>query len=230
MAFNAGIAPFEDTHFRRALATAYGQPEVPGLIPPEILGSTNMYEPMTSGSNALELLQRSQYSESIDKIELVFHEWVQGRWMAQWNRLEGRWQSELGLRTEYSVVDPFSYSDMLQQGEIGIVIDLIETSYPDPHAILGEFGLMFGRSSDAESFRRLRSMIDEAASEADLVKRTNAYSDIDRYIINQGFAIPIFWTSSDHYYVLQPWVHGFNHPRWGGSMFKDVWFDETYPR
>ena len=138
---------------------------------------------MTRGLSALELLQRSQYGESVDEIELVFHEWVQGRWLSEWNTLAGRWQTELGLQSEYSVIDPFSYADMLQQGEIEIIIGLVEAAYPDPHAILGEFSSMFGRSREAESFQPLRSMIDEASGEADLVKRANMYADIDPYII-----------------------------------------------
>ena len=93
------------------------------------------------------MLQRSQYGDSVDEIELVFHEWVQGQWLSQWNKLEGRWQTELGLQSEYSVIDPSSYADMLQRGEIEIVIELLEATYPkDPSHPMAEgagFGSMF---------------------------------------------------------------------------------------
>ncbi len=69
-------------------------------------------------------------------------------------------------------------------------------------------------------------MLGEALIEPDSSKRLEMYSDIERYILDQALAIPVFDSISNTYILLQPWVRGFDVPRYGGSIFKNVWFED----
>ena len=98
--------------------------------------------------------------------------------------------------------------------------------YPDPDSVLRVFESAFGPGSGDPEVSRLLSA---ARSEADLLKRQELYVAAEEYILEHALALPLLVNWADPEMLVQPWVHDFNMKRFGGSVFQDVWFDDTAP-
>jgi len=75
----------------------------------------------------------------------------------------------------------------------------------------------------------VEQMLRDAASRLDEAARLEQLADLEQHILDEALALPLYWTTPTAGYRLQPWVHGFNVPKYGGSIFADVWFDDTAP-
>ncbi len=84
-------------------------------------------------------------------------------------------------------------------------------------------------SSSAMAVLSLRHMLDDAAFESDEAARLEKYLDIERYILDNALAIPLLWSPDRTTVWMQPWVNGYNPPKYYGSRYKDVWIDTSHP-
>ena len=73
------------------------------------------------------------------------------------------------------------------------------------------------------------AMFRDASSEQDEVERRSKYVELEQRLIDDAIVLPVRWWSGESSYGFQSWVNGFHWPKYGGSKFKDVWFDETAP-
>lgn len=104
------------------------------------------------------------------------------------------------------------------------------TTYPHPQASVIDFQELFGEMAESEELEQIRDMTQRAASEADLVTALDLYAQLEQHLLDNALVVPLRLYSGTWYYVqVQPWVHGYAVGRYGGSSFKDVWFDDTYP-
>ena len=50
-----------------------------------------------------------------------------------------------------------------------------------------------------------------------------------QHISDQALVVPMFATTDTRRALVQPWLRGFDPPRYQGSRFKDVWIDMDHP-
>ncbi len=72
-------------------------------------------------------------------------------------------------------------------------------------------------------------MMSDAAAELDNAERQRKYEEIEQHILDQALAIPLQALDAHRDLLIQSWVHDLDFPRYHGSAFRDVWFDETAP-
>ena len=101
--------------------------------------------------------------------------------------------------------------------------------FHDAYAVLNVLPTIFGGDQPSEEFETARLMLSSAASENDTVRRLELYSEVEEYMLDQALVLPITWSVSGESAHLKPWVHGYTIPKYGGSRFRDVWFDDTAP-
>ena len=105
-----------------------------------------------------------------------------------------------------------------------------QTTYPHPQASVIDFQELFGESAESEELEQIKEMTQRAASEADLVTALDLYAQLEQHLLDNALVVPLHLFAGTKFYVrVQPWVHGYEVGRYGGSRFKDVWFDDTYP-
>ncbi len=239
LAFNTGLEPYDDLHFRRALFAASDiealaeeldrdvgrtllRPEIAGYNP-ELAGIG--YDPNLATRNA----EQSRYGDELDEITLKFEEWLAGDYTAEFKAIANNWEDALGIETQYRHVDPSYYQRRLAEGKIQMVFQTTRPEYPDPSKVLNPFGSIFGKGDSSAQHQIVEGMIRKASSEPDPVVRLRLYSDIEAYILDEALAMPMFWPSEGYYIQVQPWVKGLIFPKYGGSRFKHVRIDTSHP-
>lgn len=124
----------------------------------------------------------------------------------------------------------YDYIDQFDVGELEMKENFIFTRYPDPHTVLGMFDSMFGKPQISPEYAEAERMLHEASAEADAVKRIEKYVELERYILEQGLALPMFWRLDGYSWRVQPWVNDLQFPKYYRSMLKDVWIDASHPQ
>ena len=66
-------------------------------------------------------------------------------------------------------------------------------------------------------------------SEQDAAKRSLLCEEIRQYVADEALVVPMFATTGTRRALVQPWLRGFDPPRYQGSRFKDVWIDMDHP-
>ena len=122
------------------------------------------------------------------------------------------------------------FQQLLDDGQI-----LMRPLQPSPihpvnEAVIDSFAVAFGTAKDGGEFEDLKNRLNIAATELDPVERSAMYADIERRALERALVVPLLVGYPERQIILQPWVHGFNLKRFGGSVFHDVWFDDTAPQ
>ena len=234
--FNPSVPPFDDPEFRRALnhsSDLNAVYEVPVqwdavLVPPRLTASRLSTDPVRRDEKlAVSSLARSEYSERGHEFQFtlysgfdIFHGERLGRLFAGWEEFSGM---QVKLVVEQ---DPERLKELRATENNAIRWFEVQPIYPDPYAVLHVFENPFGPGSgDPEVVRRIRT----AQSESDMVNRLRLFGEAEQYILNESLALPLLVDWRDSEMVIQPWVHDFDLKRFGGSVFHDVWFDESAP-
>ncbi len=69
----------------------------------------------------------------------------------------------------------------------------------------------------------------DAAAEPDASTRLDLYREIEAYVIDEAIAVPLLWSNNIARATMQPWIHGYERPKYHGSRFVDVWIDRAHP-
>ena len=240
LALNPSVPPMDDVHFRRAIILAADRTKLfsgetspkPVIVPPRLMD----YERRVTGTVAdIAVAKReintSVYALNLPEIELTMYtDYAQGHERLL-EDLFALWSDELGFQAELKRIKAFEETLSMRDGaQLPIRSILIRPIYPDPYAVLRVFDGAFGtgggtKANDDEVVKLLR----RAKSEADPKVRRTLYDQLKQRIIDEALALPLLADRFDFEVLLQPWVNGFNLKRFGGSIFHDVWFDDTAP-
>ena len=116
-------------------------------------------------------------------------------------------------------------------GEYGAVMRVLYGNFihPVPHNVLARFGTLFLDDQQDGHYATVRSMLEAAAAEPDPQERQEMYLKTEEYVLANALVLPLDAGYATEMAVVQPWVHGFVNPGQGGSVFHNVWFDNTAP-
>ncbi len=242
LAFNSSLPPYDDVHFRRALVGAVDVEAMLAVAFPEsgFERSSSILPPNFSGHNSsVEVIQfdldfaaselnASKYPDEIADISLTYHNDGRGLTAAEFETLARSWQSALGIDAEMRFVGIFEYAETFDDGEIEMIRLRVTPSYPDPSALLGVFDSLFGEHNPTSDLAGVEALLSAASSERDVAVRLEMYRDIEQRVLDDALAFPIKWNLAGECVRVQPWVHGYSIPKFGGSRFKDVWIDVTH--
>ena len=240
LAFNPAVPPMDDVHFRRLLVSAAetysiiegeGQGEY-AIVPPRLTGSTSRATAgATRESEQVQTqLGESQYAGRMSDIEIVMY--TDGyRFEPRLQSLFDLWSESLGIRAELRFIETFEeYQSMRDGARVPMRVFAVGPIYPDAYTVLKLFDGTFGSGSGSTSSdETLVNLLKQSRSEPDPRVRRDLYAELERYILNEALALPLYVDWRDTLAVTQPWVHGYNPKRFASSTFHKVWFDETAP-
>ena len=121
------------------------------------------------------------------------------------------------------------FQKLLQEGQIHMLPLQLSPAHPIHESVIESFGVAFGAVNDSGEFAKLRKLLKYASTELDPVERRAKYAEIERHALERALVVPLFVGYLEDQVLLQPWVNGFNPKRFGGSVFHDVWFDDSAP-
>ena len=161
---------------------------------------------------------------------IEFSTYLWGQFEEEVNILSSGWSESLDIQMIYVPLVENSYWKAMDEGTLQVIGFYIKPSYPDPYAVLGAFESIFGAGDSSPENVLLQSLLREAATEIDAAARLEKYSSFEQHLLDDAIVLPIRWrTGQTMVHRFQPWVHGFEYPKYPGSIFKDVWLDETAP-
>ena len=239
--FNTALAPFDDVHFRRALvlaidvdllADSLDREPAKGLILPELTNIENVATPLKfdpeSAASELKLAQSSE--ARITDFVVKFQTWSHGQFEEEFEIIASDWNRHLGITAEYETMTIEKFNELTDAGNIQMMVLLVAGSFPGPGAIMDDIDFTTGGAAeiDEDAIAAIR-MLETASATTDIVERNLLYTEVGQHALDTALVLPLFWHRDELSHRLQPWVQDFQVPKYGGSRFKDVWFDETAP-
>ena len=232
LVFNPELPPFNDINFRRAIVSVSDSSIfAPGITVPiatKVLPPSLQHPDSGAPHVSFDLETAGDYmAKSSYSLEqpIVYRSEDQGWFFQTLGRLFDQWQTELSVNVFKSRDDgsvPLSKQQMK--------LKFYSPSFPDAYAVLASIPDVFGTTNSSAEFVELRRLINNAAAEADAVERARKYDVAETYILDQALVLPIWNFESPFHHKVQPWIHNFQIPRYSGSVFHRMEFDETAPK
>ena len=234
--FNANQPPFDDPSFRRALALSVGHHlfdhfassiyAAHGLVPPGFPGySDGIAVPDADPELAVKELEESDYIDETIRFEPLWDGFLEEEFQA----IIESWSSTLGIDATYEPLTNAEYLRKKENGTLQMIGFEVKAAYPDPYSVFRVFAEFFQDGDVSEEWKQVSQMLSEAVAEQDAARQYEKYADLEQHLIDTSLVIPMRWYTGENEYTFQTWVNDFNWPKYGGSKFKDVWFDETAP-
>ena len=242
LTFNPAHPPLDDVNFRRALVKSADP--VWRRNPDREVSNTNRLAPAsvapvnsavsgfdTDLTAAKEDLEKSAYSGNTDELDLSIHVTFAGLLDNYHPMIFDIWRDDLGVEVDIREFD--TSSDEVPLWPLLEDVQITEVRYsfvePLPEGVLREFSEAFGDENKSAEFAEIGRMLLDAESELDAAARQGKYEDIEQRILDEALALPILALDTYQQLVVQPWVHDLHYPRYHGSVFHNVWLDETAP-
>lgn len=240
MVLNAAAPPFDDINFRRAaaafaqLATYGGATDDTARLITEELTSLQptakfiRYDKEMAESQ----LAASKYANTEEAWEAV----VMHSGASFFTRIEDpsfrSWAQELNITLEddHYGVETLDELDGRNNNRYHLRVFDVSPRYPDPATVLSVLADPFGTLNRAPEFDELDVMLRDAATESDAVTRHEKYLAIEDFVADNALVIPIRVIRPAPTYRVHSWVHGFDPPKFAGSIFHKVWLDGTGPK
>ena len=229
--FNPEVAPFDGLNFRRAIVSAS---DTSIFKPGDDLPVAKRIVPASlrhAGADASRLpfnpdVGREYWDDSSDSTmpPIVFYDENPGWYAYMFRQLFNQWHAELGVNVIIS--SSLQLSDVPRRS---MLFAIHSPPYPDVHAVLSPIPTIFGVNTSPEMIE-LSKQLEEAAAELDAVERARKYLAAENYALDQALVLPIWSFEAPWSHIVQPWVRGFTIPRYAGSVFEKVSFDETAPK
>ncbi len=237
--FNPSLPPFDDVHFRRAVVAAS---DISAMFDPfPIRWERRLIHPaLTSEPSGVlgiefsqeyadEELSQSKYAQSFDQFPVTYYSTSTGFVDDRFAKLLNSWNESIGFEVSHEHVtsggmEVIAASDKLYMRQMDV-----NPEYPSPNTILRTFIDPFGKNDNSPELIELARAIEAVASEQDEVARIEMYEDIERDILEKAIALPLLLSWGGYNLLVQPWVRDFDIPKYPGSAFHDVWFDESSP-
>lgn len=242
LTFNPANPPLDDVNFRRALVksadTAWRR------NPDREVSNTNRLAPAsvapvnsavsgfdTDLPTAKVEFEKSAYSGNVDDLDLSIHVIFADLLDAYHSTIFDVWRDELGVDVDIREFDTSSDEVPFWPPLEDVQITEVRYSFvePLPDGVLREFSKAFGDENKSPEFAEIGRMLLDAESELDAAARQGKYEDIEQHILDQALALPILALDTYQQLVVQPWVHDLHYPRYHGSVFHNVWLDDTAP-
>lgn len=257
LAMNSAVAPFDDVNFRRALFTAsdlrhlnYWSDSVAvprrralGLLPADGRSTRRNEDTDADRELSVELMERSRYAHNLFNHRIEFHS-LGALMPFDFNAISSHWDDLFGVNVSVDEgrrigqglllfsVGPDNvqrYNHELESGTLQLRFVEVQPTSNSPEEILGLFRNLFGPNADSPEVREVNALLDAAAAEADVVKRTQLYADIEAHILDRALVIPISWGSTTNVDYVREWISGYEPSRYPSSLFKNVTVDTSHP-
>ena len=239
LVFNPSLPPYNDRNFRRALVAAIDLDRVLEVHGYDRAESISTYDTAGESSGASLIpsdeeearaeLAKSKYFDELDSLDLTFHYDTQGGFSEEIRRIVEMWEDELGVNADYRYVIPARYNELMEVNDVEAILLSFHPDYPDQHAIFGVFETMFGDRASSPELTVVEEMLEDAVTELDPILRGQKYLELERYLLENAIAVPLWRAVPEYYIAVQPWVHDYHVPKWGGARFEDTWFDDKAP-
>lgn len=242
LVFNSALPPLDDVHFRRALIAASDLSAM--LQTEEVAPSTRLLPPSlrTNGlivpnsqydpELALSEISMSAYASEVSDFEIKFHTVFTTFLMDAYSKLFDQWKELLELKVVHvdiaSIYEFETYLDSLNSGSLQMRQFAVAVNYPDPYSVFSYFVSAFGEGNSSPEFLEVERMLKEANEQQDAARLRIQYEMIEQHILEQALAMPVFQYETVYQIKHKPWIRGLNMPRYLGSMFKDIWIDESH--
>jgi ABC-type transport system substrate-binding protein len=235
---NADRPPFDDPLVRRAFLLATdrktlvesvfggGVELAQGFVPPGLPGFTSDLEDIPfDPDEAKRLLAASTYGES-GLPDMFFVAPGTSQPSQDISTLVNMWRQNLGVDVEIQLIDPELYYyvlDRVPEGSFftyGWIAD-----YPDPHNFLdvlfrGGATNNVGRYLNAE----VDALLDQAGVEGDIEEREKIYQQVERMLVGDAAAIPLYFDRSQQ--LVKPYVDGLSFTPFGMLDLRNVVLQE----
>ena len=227
LAFNVTIPPFDDPLVRQAFALALdidkelaitlkGMDErAGGILPPGMPGHNPSLTPVPFDPSLVRaLLEQSRYRGAENLPVIVSY--------ADDNAMHWMWEEYLGVEVEaVSLPERQDFFDRLDAKELPLWASSWCANYPDPQNFLE---VLFHSDSDENHFGYANPVVDalleRAAVEADHATRMDLYQQIERRILGDWVAVPL-WHFRTHL-LVRPYVKGYELTSIGIPILQDV--------
>ena len=241
LAFNPAVPPLDDVHFRRGMVYSVDPEQTyecptctlaTSIVPPSLSSRSSGIGRLGADVEAAQAeLGKSRYSGNTQQHELVIVSDGADSFRTQLERLFALWSDGLDLRAEIRYIETFDQYQATRDGaQFPVRIFAIQPTYPDPNAVLRVFDGAFGSGGGQSSNHAPTvDLLNRAVSEADPKLRSDLYAELERNIIEEALALPMFMNRPENQVLVQSWVRGFAPNRFGGSVFRDVWFEGDAP-
>ena len=222
--FNTTKPPFDDPKFRQALNHAVDKELIAtevlselvqpaySILPPGFPGYTDeieglMYDP----DLAKQLLEESAYADADSRPRIVVT--VPGTGGTIGLDLEvilEMWKQTLGIEVEIQQVEWATYLEDLEDQKFQAFAGLgWEADYPDPQDFLDIlFHTDSGINHGAYSNAAVDSVLEEARTESDVLRRIELYHEAEQLIVNDAAWVPM-WFTGERYALVKPNVDGY---------------------
>ncbi len=239
LVLNVSLEPFDDPDFRKSLAAAIDRIDFafPGAasISPAYGITPQGFSNFDAGIEVIDfdperarlLLSKSRHADWDGVIELATNS--VGFFEDHFGTLGLHWLDTLGIRSRYTPQLTDRYLNTVANNEWQMMAFAIQPEFPDPYAIFRFLDSAFLDPDASPEIAEVMAMFRDASSEQDEVQRRRKYVELEQHLIDEAIVLPVRWWSGESSYGFQSWVNGFHWPKYGGSKFKDVWFDETAP-
>ncbi len=236
---NSEYGAFQDVAFRRSLvhaldvdsiAAKLGRLRATSLVPTELAVTVPSATALGFGPEKAQELLASTEANSND-VSVMFYTWFDNDFEDEFKLMAVDWESILGVKANHRKVAVDHYNVLLDNGEIQMNVVSIAPDYPGRGSIVDGIDLTFGgKVALTGDALRATQMIEEARSTPDPVVRERKFLEAEQFLIDYALAVPLFRYSYPLNVIVQPWVHNYRIPKYGGSRFKDVFFDHSAPK
>jgi oligopeptide transport system substrate-binding protein len=220
LGMNVTLAPFDDIKIRQAVSLALDIPKlievsikgraqrVAGYVPPGVPGNNpDLKAASVSLEKARQLIADSKYG-SVDRVpEITFYALYAVSPVDQ--AIIGMLQN-LGLKVKAQIVN--SQDDYIKRAhnhEFQLFVSGWRADYLDPQNFLE---ILFQSQSSENSFAYNNPQVDaalaQAAIEQDPEKRLKMYQDVEKMVLADLPAIPL-WCNSMSYVLVKPYIKGY---------------------
>jgi oligopeptide transport system substrate-binding protein len=234
--FNVNAAPFNDAKVRQALCYAVDKENIVdvlnkntvsaawGILPEGIPGySEDLAGLEFNISKAQQLLAESSYHNGLPPIVLSVQGSCAGISAAD-VAIAYMWQETLGIDVkvvalDFSTLIAEARDGELQAFEVGWIAD-----YPDPENFLD----MLFHCGSVENYTgycnsSVDSLLEQARVTSNFDSRMDLYHSAEAAVVQDAACLPLWF--GQNYYLVKPYVKGFNPAPTIISLLKDVWIE-----
>ena len=235
--FNTNAAPFDDPKVRQALCYAVDKEKIvdiltkdtvsvaEGILPPGIPGYDKDFAGLEFNvSKARELINESSYRDGLPPIVLSVSGSCAGL-PAVDEAIAYMWEENLGINVTLEAIDFSTLLDdarsgKLQTFELGWIAD-----YPDAENFLD---LLFhcGAVENHAGYcnQSVDALLEQAGVASDTESRLELYRQAETAIVDDAPCLPLWF--GQNYYLVKPYVKGFEPAPMIIPWMKDVWIAE----
>jgi len=219
--FNVTRAPFDDPKVRQAFAMALDVPKIidvslkgradraAGYVPQGIPAYNSALVPVSLDANqAKQLIAQSKYG-GVDKLPAITLYTLYGATSVEEAAIS-MWQQNLGVQVKVEVISELAtYMERLRRKEFQVFVSGWGADYIDPQNFLQ---VLFQTGSSENHFAYSNAAVDAAliaaAAEPDSTSRNQKYQDIEKAILADLPAVPLY-RNLKTYQLLKPYVKGY---------------------